>query len=426
MKCDISTLNEDQSVVAQHILAGGSCAIIAEAGSGKGYTLETVLPFMEGVAICAFTGAGALNIGMGATTIHRLFGFKPEIQTPIKRNNKVPKVVEDVLRNIKVLVIDEVGQVRRDLLEAMDYRLRKVNNNDLPWGGVQVIMAGDFQQLKPIKVGSEAKFYDKFYPSTWAFTSDSFKCVPVFTLSKIERNADARQQRILRSIRNKDNNSGRALSKLVADAEPYNPDDKKIVLCQFNVDVDKINELEYKLNRNKAIAYKSISTGTPKDLKEIPVPDTINLKVGLKVMLVVNDSDGQYVNGDQGEVLQCEKDCVMVKLNRTGGTVIVPPYKFTTTNYAVRGEGLTQKIVATRLQLPIKLAYALSIFKSQGCTLQSACIHLGNKGFSMDNTFYVGISRVTDLRKLSFIRTPTEADIKTDREAQEYMRSLKV
>lgn len=426
MKCDISTLNEDQTKVANYILSGGSCAIIAEAGSGKGYTLETVLPSMEGVAICAFTGAGALNIGMGATTIHRLFGFKPEIQTPIKRNNKVPKATESVLSSIKVLVIDEVGQVRRDLLEAMDYRLRKVNNNNLPWGGVQVIMAGDFQQLKPIKAGSEAKFYDKFYPSVWAFTSDSYKCIPVFTLSKIERNADARQQRILRSIRNKDHNSGRALAKLLEDSEPYNQDDKKIVLCQFNADADKINELEYKLNKSKPVAYKSISTGKPKDLKEIPVPDIINLKVGLKVMLVVNDPEGQYVNGDQGEVLQCERDCVMVKLNRTGGTVIVVPNEFTTTSYAVRGEGLTQKVVATRLQLPIKLAYALSIFKLQGCTLQAACIHLGNKGFSMDNTFYVGISRVTDLQRLSFIRTPTESDIRTDREAQEYMRGLKV
>ena len=133
-------LSDEQQMPADAILRGESIALIAEAGRGKTHVLKSVLPKLKGVMVVAPTGAAAVNIGMGATTIHKAFGLKPTIQDPNKFGNKIPPKVNNVLKRVKVLVVEEVGATRRDLFEAMDYKLRQAKEWDLPFGGVHLIL----------------------------------------------------------------------------------------------------------------------------------------------------------------------------------------------------------------------------------------------------------------------------------------------
>lgn len=418
--------NEDQQIIADKILAGQSVNVQAPAGSGKSYILKNTLNKLKGVAVVCPTGAAAVQLGMGATTIHKLFGFKPTIQTPNQWFNKVPEKYAKVLKRIKVLVVDEYGAVRRDLLEAMDHRLRMVHGVDKPWGGVQVILTGDLSQSAPILTNKEAPHYHMFYSSKWCFTSDSIKHIPTYTLKKIERNSDARQQKIMNSVRNKDKWAELAIQRIIEMSEPYRVEDGKTVLCQYNADADKINNLRASEVSGKVCTYIADETGKPSDLKDIPVPEVVELKVGYKVMLVANDLGGAYVNGDTGVVIGCQEDCVVVTLDRTGSEVLVTPFEWDVIRYKARGTGLSKTVVATRSQLPIKLGWAVSIHKSQGMTLPSAAIHMGNNSWqtAMEGVFYVAISRVTDLRKLSFLRMPRLSDIQIDQEVVKYIKGL--
>lgn len=418
--------NVKQQAVHDAILEGKSVAVIAGGGTGKSYILKHTLPKLTGVAVVAPTGAAAVEVGMGATTIHKLFGFKPTIQEPQKRNNKIPAKIEEVLKRIKVLVVDEVGAVRLDLFEAMDYRLRKIHNNDAPFGGVQVILTGDTLQTSPVLTSKEALMYQKYFDSVWFFKSDSFKHFKMFPLIANERNLNERQQRILKSVRTKDKWTQHALKALWEEGMTYDPDAGKVVLCQFNKDADKINEQAYELLEGEERVYFAKEFGKPQDLKQVKVASNLKLKVGLKVMIVANCQYGLYVNGDLGTVVDLYEDEVRVRLERTGDDVIVEKFNYEVTELKPHGEGLSRTVVAAREQLPLKYGYAFSIHKMQGRTLDSAVIDMGSlpEKYTMNSTFYVAISRVRDTKNLSFVRQPRMSDIKIDKDAVEFYENL--
>ena len=198
--------------------------------------------------------------------------------------------------------------------------------------------------------------------------------------------------------------------------------DGKIVLCQFNKDADKVNEQAFNSNTNRVFEYKSLDDGDVRALKGLNVPEILRLKVGIKVMLTMNDTAGDFVNGDTGVVLSCEDSCVRVLLDRNGVEVVVGFYTYEVLKYKARGMGLSTSVVAERNQLPIRLGYALSIHKAQGATFESVAIDMGNlpEQYTMPATFYVAISRVRDLKKLSFVRQPKSSDVRVDAKAVNY------
>lgn len=420
-------LNPEQQALAERIMRGQSLAIIAEAGTGKSEILKRSLPKLKGVMVVAPTGAAALQVGMGASTIHRAFGLKPVIQDPSKFGNKVQKPIVNALKRVKVLVVDEIGSVRVDLLAAMDARLKMVKENDLPFGGVQCIFVGDIMQTPSVLTAQDAPHYRRLWgDDTWFFTSPLMADIPTYTLSKVERNTNARQQRILQSIRNKDRHCELALQRLWEESEPYNKNDGKIILCQFNKDADKVNEQAFNSNTNQVFEYKSLDDGDVRALKGLNVPEILRLKVGIKVMLTMNDPAGDFVNGDTGVVVSCEDSCVRVLLDRSGAEVVVGFYTYEVLKYKARGMGLSTSVVAERNQLPIRLGYALSIHKAQGATFESVTIDMGNlpERYTMPATFYVAVSRVRDLRNLSFVRPPRLSDVKVDIKAVTYYNSI--
>lgn len=418
--------NDEQQKVADAILQGKSVAVLAEAGRGKTYVLKNVLPKLKNVMIVAPTGSAAVNIGLGATTIHRAFGLNPTIQDPTRFSTKPKPTITNVLKRVKVLVVEEVGACRRDLFEAMDHKLRQAKDVDEPFGGCQVILLGDVLQTVPILSKNEKSFYDRLFDSVWFFTSKSFQNFETFTLLKNERNSDERQNRIMQSVRVKDSNCELALDRLWEESTPYTPDENNIVLCQFNKDADTVNSVAYERNPNPEHCYFSVDTGNSADLNSVPVPAKLYLKKGLKVMLISNDEDGNYINGDLGKITSCEDGFVLVELDRTGKTVVVPPFRYDILTYKVKGKGITTKVLASRRQLPIKLGYACSLHKAQGRTLDSAVIDMGNlpEHFTMPSVFYVGITRVRDTTKLSFVRKPKLSDVKVDKTAIEFYKSI--
>lgn len=419
-------LSEEQQYIADAILRGESVAILCEAGYGKTYTLKSVLPKLKGVMVVAPTGAAAVNIGLGATTVHRAFGLKPTIQDPSKFSNKLTQKVANVLKRVKVLVIEEVGGVRRDLFEAMDFKLRQAKECDLPFGGCQVILLGDVGQTSPPVNNTELHHYRRFYNSVWFFTSPSFKGFKVYTLNKNERNTDERQNRIMKSVRNKDKHCELALKRLWEESTPYTPNSDKMVMCQFNKDADAINGAAYHKNKNTPHVYRAVDKGKVDNLKAVPVPAQLSLKEGLKVMLISNDEGGVYVNGDTGVIVACQEDCVIVHLDRLDTDVMVTPFTYEVVEYKARGMGLSVSVLASRQQLPIKLGYASTIHKLQGKTLDSAVIDMGTlpEHFTMPATFYVAITRVRDLRNLSFVRPPKMSDVVVDEEALKFYQSI--
>ena len=420
-------LTNDQQVVADAIIGGKSIALLAPAGVGKSFILKKTLPKLKDVAIVAPTGVAAVNIGMGATTIHRLFGFSTNILQEPKFNGSnglsASSGRNKILSKIKTLVIDEIGMVRVDLLEAVDARLQRIHKNNKPFGGIQVIATGDFSQLAPVVSGQEKKYFNMVYDSRWAFSSNAFKSLPIYTLKLNMRNDNTTQQKVLNSIRDKDGNVQQALDIIIKHSKPYDPNDERIVLCSYNADADRINIEKLNNNTNPAKKYYSIDKGEKKYLKDVPVDDVVVMKEGLRVMIVANDQGGAYVNGDMGYVQACYDGAVVVKLDRTGKEVVVQPNIWDICEYTFKGGKLSPRPIAERTQIPIKLAYAVSIRKSQGKTLDSACINLGYKTFA-ENILYVALSRVRDLKNLSFVRYPTIDDVIVDKESSEFMKNL--
>ena len=242
---------KEQQKAADSIQAGKSVAIFGRGGSGKTYLLQRELPKLKNVAVVAPTGSAAVNIGFGATTIHRLFGLKPEIQNPHKRKNKLSPSVAKVLKKISVLVVEEIGMVRMDTFEAMDYSMRKAKGNSTPFGGIQVILLGDVRQFTPIVTYYEENVYNSLYHSEWFFNSESFAHFEKHLFMTNNRNKNIQQDKIMMSIVNNDKWAGLAIQRLIELAKPYDPKSNDIHLCAYNADADRINNQKLAQNINK-------------------------------------------------------------------------------------------------------------------------------------------------------------------------------
>lgn len=414
-------LSEKQLESVNMVLEGKSLAILGQAGTGKSAILKETLPRLKGVFVCASSASAAMGIGFGATTAHSLFGLRPQLYTPRDYNKKISSELAKRLRKIEVLVVEEVGLLRRDTLEMMDYRLRKAKKTSLPFGGIQVIMIGDGLQLPPVVANTEKKHFYSNYKSAWFFTSPSFKWLKIVYLTEVFRQLDTRQQRILKSIRNKDKYYKAAINRINTEATPYNPKEGAITLCSYNKDANRYNNYWYNKNTNEEFVYTAQDKGLEKFNYQFPVSEEIALKVGVKVKICANSPDSGYYNGMTGMVKELHEDFVVVEVG--GASVFVSPFKFEVLSYKVEGDELIKNIISSREQMPIKLAYGVTIHSSQGMTLDKVNIDFGWKTMA-NNIAYVALSRVRDLTNLSLVRPLRPDDILVDEEALGFFKSL--
>jgi len=400
----------------QHVFVTG------RAGTGK----STLLNYLawhtsKQIAICAPTGVAALNVG--GQTIHSLF----RLPTGVIADHDLRQQTElrKLLNAIDTLVIDEVSMVNADLMDAIDRSLRQARSKKHePFGGVQLIMFGDPYQLPPVpaKDPDERAYFADTYRSPWFFDAHAWSeaDLSVIELSEIHRQDDDRFKELLNGVRHGLVTTEMAEELNTAGARPA-PESGVITLATTNAIVNRINSThlaELKGETLRAVAEIEGEFGA----NALPADETLELKVGAQVMFLRNDTDQRWVNGTLGTVAKIDGT---VWVDVGGDTYEVEPtvwerYRY---RYDPETKTLTKDVVAEFEQFPLRLAWAVTIHKSQGQTYDAAIIDLGPRAFSAGQT-YVALSRITSLDGLYLTRALRPDDVIVDTNVTRFMRAV--
>lgn len=364
--------------------------ITGKAGTGKTTFLRYLVSHAaKKLIVTASTGIAAINAG--GMTLHSLLKIplgpiSPE--EPIK--SKLHKDRYNLLNRIDGIIIDEISMVRPDVMDFVDKRLQLVKQSDKPFGGLQIIMFGDLFQLPPVIARNEADVLDRFYKGPYFFHANVFNNTGfhVIELNHIFRQSDRRFIEILNNIRayqvtDDDLEDLGALRDKVMSQQFTN---HAIHICTHRVDVDDIN--------NSLLGEPTHTfEATIKDdfsLNHFPCDQTLKLRVGARVMTLVNNRTYNYFNGSLGTVEAITPEKIVVQLD---SGIIVPVEKFTweACDYTVEKGEIKKQIKGTCSQFPLSLAWAITIHKSQGLTFDNVVIH--TKGVFCPGQIYVALSR---------------------------------
>ena len=376
--------------------------ITGNAGTGKTTLLEYFrLNSKKNFVILASTGISAIKAK--GKTIHSFFLFPPRILI----NEKVKRLRSKIINKIDTILIDECSMIRCDVLDAIDKSLRLNRNFEKSFGGVQIILLGDINQLPPVIRENEQDIFDNFYPNGHYFFNAncySESNIQLYELTKIYRQKDEKFIKILNKIRtgNVTNIDLLPLNNTVTFQDSNLPSET-IILSPTNRKVDSINSFNLQNINSEVFSYQSKETG---NFKERPADEILKLKVGAQVMLIKNDtkSPKRWVNGSIGTVTELSTNSIHLKIKNKVHKIIQDTWeKF---DYLIKNGQVTHEVVATFTQYPIKLAWAVTIHKSQGQTFEKVIIDLDRGSFAHGQT-YVALSRVTSLEGL-FLTRPIE------------------
>ena len=374
-------------------------------GTGKSTILRELVSKKKNCQVVAQTGIAALNVD--GLTIHTFFEFKSKDTILTLRQKKLKSLI-----NLECLIIDEISMVRADLLDMVDIRLRAAKENDLPFGGVQLIMFGDLYQLPPIVMKTDPfkklKYDTKFFFSAKAMKNTEYE---IISLDKIHRQTDMQFINILNAIRT--NIVTQEELDVINDKCVRKYDGESVYLATTNGIADEINKSAMLKIDSKAKKYFAVNEGFRK--YEYPAEYELTLKKGCRVMFIRNDTKhNKFVNGDVGTIVFMEKDRIGIK-KHGGGLIKLEPYTWVK-ELDVDGEMEKQKFT----QFPLKLAYAITIHKSQGKTFESMHLDLGGYVFSAGQT-YVALSRARNMENLSLERPIKLEDVFIDKDIKKLL-----
>ncbi|WP_411687568.1 AAA family ATPase [Acinetobacter indicus] len=411
-----------QETALKLLKAGENVFLTGSAGAGKTYTLNQYINYLKArkvpVAITASTGIAATH--MNGMTIHTWagIGIKDVLSDADLKNMKERKYLKEHLENAQVLIIDEISMLHAKQLNLVNQVLKYFKESDEAFGGIQVIVAGDFFQLPPVGRNDERN-RDKFCFMSEAWVEAKFR---VCYLTEQHRQGNDFLNDILNAIRRQD--IGPQHLQALQNTRQQDIGDTFTRLYTHNMDVDTINFKHLNEIDAESRQFDASCDGNDKLIEtlksSVRAPETLTLKKHAKVMFVKNNFDMGYINGSLGEVIGFEEDdeygC-LPKVKLTDGTVLlVEPETWSIDNEA-------GKTIASFQQIPLRLAWAITIHKSQGMTLEAAEINLSHtfeKGQG-----YVALSRLKTLdglRLLGFNKQALELDslaIKADRRFQE-------
>ncbi len=413
------------------LLAGGRHVFLTgKAGTGKSTLIRRFMAETDrNVVVVAPTGIAALNVD--GYTIHRMFGFRSTTTLDdIRAGEYRPGRFTKTLASLHTLIIDEASMVRADVFDMVAAALERFGPAPgTPFGGVQIVLVGDLYQLPPVVREDEARYFSTTYETPYFFSARSFHRddFPTVSLTTVFRQlGDDRMTAILNEIR-EGVLLGHAQEQLNARADKdfVPPDDEFwLTLAPTNRLVTARNRQQLERLPGDEMVHHAKASG---DLSmfEAPVEETLRFKVGAQVMMLNNDQGNRWVNGTVGRVAGVGYDRygAVVEVEFPDGTSAeVSPFTWEVTRPVMSGSSLGREVVGAYTQLPFKLAWAITIHKSQGQTLDRVVVDLTGGMFSTGQ-LYVALSRCTSLAGLVLKRPVLPKDLKTDRRIARYLRT---
>lgn len=390
------------------------------AGTGKSTFVKWIeSQYLGKVAIAAPTGIAALTVS--GMTIHRLCKFPPAwiVESDI---NVDPK---SVIPKIEILILDEISMVNANLLDGVDKFCKLQRKNQKPFGGLTVIMVGDLFQLPPVVTPSTEPLFRREYRSAKFFAAKSILNETPFgvELSSPFRQKDQRLIRLLANIREGLNVQSSVDEFNLCCVVTSTPPPGAVQLAPRNKDVELINSRELAKLPLPEVLFEAKLEGRFSE-KQLPAPDKIHIRVGAQVVLLNNSKE--WVNGNIGLVTEVSNGKVSVKLVRSSKTVLVMPYEWKNYEYKYdeAEKRVVREIVGTFVQIPLSLAWAMTIHKSQGLTLDAVHLDLGGGAFETGQT-YVALSRSRSMESITLAKKLSGNDILVDKEAVEFYKAIR-
>ena len=430
---DINLGDEQKRVFRMMNSTNDNLFITGKAGTGKSVLLQYfVRHTSKQVAVVAPTGVAALNVG--GQTIHSFFSMGLDIQDPddFSQVSSMGYKRREILNGIQTLVIDEISMVSADIMDMIDAKLKYARDNDEPFGGCQIIAFGDLYQLPPVVPSGQAtRYMEDRYTTTYFFGADEIRENPfkIIELQHVFRQKDQTFIDILNKIR-----LGKTSKSLLDDINSccvVPPEDEQyITLTGDNATANTINREKLLALNAKEYVYDGIVVG---DIKQSSMPTDLHLhlKVGAHVMMIKNDrtdnssndkrQKARWVNGTLGVISQLTDNGVKVEINGVSHWVDKEKWEKYQYSYNSETKSLEKDVVATFTQYPIKLAYAITIHKSQGQTYDAVKVDLSKGAFAAGQT-YVALSRCRSMESLYLTKALKREDIKVSQEVINYMR----
>lgn len=400
---DIKLSGEQQALFEIMEQSNQHLFITGRAGAGKSVLLRHFRKnTKKKVVVTAPTGIAALNVK--GQTIHSLFKLPPQLFR--KGSLSHNKRLYSLLKRIECVVIDEISMVRADLLDAIDERLRKANENDTPFGGVQIIMFGDVYQLPPVVEENLAPYFENvhgghFFFNALAWRETEFK---IFELTQVFRQKDPVFKDILNAVRD----GSFVDSQLKALNERHGvavPSSGTITLAPTNSLVTNINQKKLDQLPGEERLYKATITGEMKR-SVFPTEENLYLKKDAQIVLLKNDMDKRWVNGTVGKIEELFDNHIDIRVNDTVYTLEQNTWEEIAYTYDPDTHKVEAKTVSSFTQYPIRLAWALTIHKSQGQTYESVALDLTTGTFAAGQ-MYVALSRATSMDGL-YLKMPVQ------------------
>lgn len=399
--------------------------LTGKAGTGKTTFLHRVkAEVAKHLVVVAPTGVAAINAG--GQTIHSLFQLPFGLIRPggaLQKNRRFSKEKVELLKSIDLLVIDEISMVRADVLDGIDEVLRRVRQSEEPFGGVQLLMIGDLHQLPPVVKSEEEEALQSLYGTPYFFGSRALERANLATieLTHIYRQADQQFIALLNRVRNDDLDES-VLARL---NERFRPDfdpaeaDNFITLTAHNYAASQTND--NKLGRLPTPQHDFTAVVTGKfPASMYPNSPELHFKVGAQVMFNRNDKDKQYYNGKIGKIVAIEEDLIKVQCPGEASLVAVSPVTWENISYAM--DDKTKEVDGTAIgsytQHPLRLAWAITIHKSQGLTFDKVIIDAAD-AFAHGQV-YVALSRCKTFEGIVLRSRIGDRSVKTDRVVSNY------
>ena len=406
--------------------------LTGKAGTGKSTFLNYIVDnTFKNFVVVAPTGIAAVNVK--GVTIHSFFQFPLR---PLLLDDEDIKVFSKnsekrkVIASMDTLIIDEISMVRADLIDGIDYSLRVNGGNpNLPFGGKQVIFVGDIFQLEPVTIrnSGEKKIINEIYNSSYFYNAKVFEKVNLFTLElhKVYRQTDPSFISLLDKVRTKETSkqdiekiNSRVFSEIELNKKKF-----AITLTTTNDLAERVNSIKLSELKTNQFIYEAEVSGEFEESK-YPTEFELTLKEGAQVIFIKNDTDKRWVNGTIGEISELNERSIKVKL-KDGTIHSVEKRNWENIKYLYNKEKkkIEQEIIGTFNQYPLKLAWSITIHKSQGLTFDKVVIDFGNGTFASGQA-YVALSRATTFEGLFLKQKMHTTDICVADEIKDFAKSF--